>query len=400
MSETYQQPTDDRLLLQVLQYLRVVARRKTLILSITAATAIGSAAYSLTLPNVYTATVKVLPPQKDGGGISSMLGQLGGLAMLAGAGKGGVDSDLYLGILKSRSVGEAVIQRLGLTQAFKVATQKEAWGRLEGAVRAQTGKDGMINISVDSTDPKLAAQIANTMADELGRTLVRLNLSKAGTEKVFLEKRLEVVKRDLKNAEEELKAFSQRTKIVRIEAQAGASVSSVVRLKTEIASKEVQLAVLRNSQTDQSHEVQALLAALAKLKTELAKFSGSEGGDGSGVPAIGNVPQVGLEYARRFREFKVQEAIFEQLSKQYELAKLNYAKDTSSLQVLDEALVPDRKSGPKRSIMVLMSTLVAFLCSVVAVLVREFLERLPDQEKSALQGLKDATFSLNPGRER
>ncbi|GFO59348.1 hypothetical protein GMST_16730 [Geomonas silvestris] len=387
------QANEEKMLLQVLNYLRVVARRKRLIAAICLTSAILSALYSLTLPSVYSATVKVLPPQKEAGGITSMLSQMGGLAMLAGAGRGGIDSELYLGILRSRSVGETVIQRLGLTGVYRVGSVKQAWAQLEHSVKAQVGKDGIIAITAEAPEAKLSAQLANTYADELGRTLVRLNISKAGSEKLFLEKRLEVVKQDLKRAEDDLKNFSQQSKIVRLEAQAGASVSGVVRLKAEIANKEVQLAVLRNSQTDASPDVQALKAAVNRLRAELSRAAGNSSG-GEPVPAIGSVPQVGLEYARKLRELKVQEAIFEQLSKQYELAKLNYAKDSSSLQILDEAVVPDLRSRPRRSVLVLMSTLVAFLGSVLMVLGLEFLERLPNEEREALQHLKRQALSF------
>ena len=313
--------------------------------------------------------------------------------MLAGGAKGGGDTELYLGILKSRSVGEAVIRRLDLTRVYRVPSERRAWTKLDQAVKAQAGKEGIISISTEDTDPKLSALLANTYADELGRTLVRLNLSKAGSEKLFLEKRLDVVKKDLKAAEEDLRNFSQRNKVVRIEEQAGASVTSIARQKSEIEKKEVQLAILRASQTEGSYEVQAAQAGLQKMKTELGKAAG-RGGAGEGIPAIGSVPEIGLEYGRKLREFKTQEAIFEQLTKQYELAKLNNAKDSSSLQVLDEAVVPDVKSRPKRATLVLMSTLVAFFCSVFLAFALEYLEHMPEDEKQVVDDLIKRSLSF------
>jgi capsule polysaccharide export protein KpsE/RkpR len=185
--------------------------------------------------------------------------------------------------------------------------------------------------------------LANTFVEELGKTTVRLNLTRVGTEKVFLEKRLEIVKADLKKAEDELKAFAQQNKIVQVDSQAKVSIEGIDRLKAEIASREVQLSVLRTYQTDESAEVKSLQTGVRKLQQEISKLSGSSSG-GEGIPSIGAVPGGGLEYARTMRDMKFQEAIFEQLPKQYEMAKLNEAKDSSSIQVLDSAVPPNQKS--------------------------------------------------------
>jgi tyrosine-protein kinase Etk/Wzc len=374
---------------QVLELLQVLAKRKRLIIFMTVITAVLSAAYSMTLPNIYIATTKVLLPQKEGSPISGMLGQMGGLATLAG-GRGGGDADLYLGILKSRSVSEAVVERLDLTKRFR---SKAAWRRVDGSIKALAGKDGIMTITAEDSDPKLAALLANTAADELGRTMVRLNLSKVGSEKMFLEERLEVVKRDLKAAEEDLKSFSQANHIANVETQAGASISGASQLKTEIARKEVELAELRRSQTEESYEVAALRAGIGRLQAELAANAG-RGGSSVGLPALGSVPQLGLEYARKMRNLKTQEALFEQLSKQYEMAKLNQAKDSSSLQVLDEALVPEVKSRPIRSTIVAMSTLIALFCSICMVFALEYLQRMPADTKKLLIELKAEVLSV------
>jgi tyrosine-protein kinase Etk/Wzc len=377
---------------QVLELLQVLAKRKRLIIFMTVITAVLSAAYSMTLPNIYIATTKVLLPQKEGSPLSGVLGQMGGLAALAG-GRGGGDADLYLGILKSRSVGDAVVQRLDLTRRFDSGNRNRVWSRLDRSIKAQAGKDGIMVITAEDADPRLAALIANTVADELGRTMVRLNLSKVGSEKLFLEERLDVVKRDLKAAEEDLKSFSQINHIANVESQAGASISGASQLKTEIARKEVELAELRRSQTEESYEVAALRAGIARLKGELAANAG-QGGSSVGLPALGSVPQLGLEYARKMRNLKTQEALFEQLSKQYEMAKLNQAKDSSSLQVLDEALVPEEKSRPRRSTIVAMSSLIALFCSICTAFALEYLQRMPAEEKKLLIELKAEVLSV------
>lgn len=376
--------------INLLELLRVVVRRKRTILTLCVVAAVSSVVYSLIQPNIYTATAKVLPPQKEsGGGLSALLSQAGGLAGLAGGMGLGGSSELYIGILKSRSVADAVIKRLALADEFKTKTADATRAALASTVKVQAGKDGIISVSADSRDPKKAALLANTMVDELGRRSVQLNLSKAGTERVFLEKRLEVVKTDLKKAEDDLKRFAEQNRAIKVDAQATAGIQGIAQLKAEIVAKEVQLESLRSFQTDENPEVKALRAGINRLKGQLGAMSGS-GRSGDAILTMGSVPNLGLEYARLMREQKIQEAIFEQLTKQYEMAKLNEAKDSSSLQVLDEAVAPTQKSKPKRSLIVILSTVTAFFAGIFLVFIQEYASKMSNEDLVIWQEIKDS----------
>ena len=380
--------------INLLELLQVVVRRKGFILKFCAAVVVLSVLYSLSLKNIYTATAKLLPPQKEsGGGLSALLSQAGGLAGLAGGMGLGGTSDLYMGILKSRSVADAVIRRLDLQKEFKSKTLEDARKSLEGTVKFQAGKDGIISISADYKDPVKAALFANTFVDELSRRSVQLNLTKVGSERVFLEKRLEVVKQDLRNAENDMKAFQEKYKTIKADSQATVAIEGIANLRAELVSKEVQLATLRNTMTDENSQVKSLLAAVAKIKSQLGAMAGADGGSDV-IPSVGNMPGLGLEYARKLRELKIQEAIFEQLSKQYEVAKLNEAKDSSSLQVLDEAVVPLKKSKPKRSLIVILSAVTAFFISIFVVFIQEYLTKLPPDDAQLLNEIKQSFFSF------
>jgi uncharacterized protein involved in exopolysaccharide biosynthesis len=385
-----QRPLPDEEEINLLELLRVIARRKSVIIRICTAAVIIAVCYSLTLKNIYTASAKILPPQKDsGGGLSALLGQAGGLAALAGGMSGlGGPSDLYLGILKSRSVADAVIKRLNLQKEFKTKTIDDTRIILDAVVKFKAGKDGIISIDADSKDPQKAAQLANTFVDELGRRSVELNLSKAGTERVFLEKRLEVVKQDLRNAENDMKAFQERYKTFKADSQATVAIEGIARLKAEIITKEVQLASLRNSMTDENSDVKTLQAGIARLKSQLGSMTGSGGSDV--IPAVGNIPALGVEYVRKMRDLKTQEAIYELLTKQYEVAKINEAKDTSSLQVLDEAVVPLKKSKPKRSLIVILAAVTAFFASIFIVFIQEYFSKLPPEDAAIIRDIKDS----------
>lgn len=375
--------------INLLELLRVVVRNLPLIVKITAAAALLSVVYSLTLTNVYTAKATLLPPQKDsGGGASALLASMGGgLAGLAG-GLGG-SADLYLGILKSRTVTDAVIKRLDLNTEFKSKNADSTRAALQGLVKFQAGKDGIITITADYKDPAKAALFANTFIDELQKKSLQLNLTKASTERSFLDKRLVVVKQDLKTAEEDMKTFQEKNKTIKADSQAAAAIEGIARLRAELATKEVQLAALRNSMTDENSEVRTLLAGISKLRSQLNSMSGS-GGDGGVIPSVGNAPSIGVEYIRRLRELKTQEALYEQLTKQFELAKINEARDSSSIQVLDEAVAPLRKSKPKRSLIVILTTVTAFFCSVFLVFIREYLAKLPPEDSAIMDEMKDA----------
>ena len=381
--------------INLLILLQVLVKRRLFICFIVFTSIALSCAYSLTLKNIYSATARILPPQKESsGGLSALLGPAsGGLAALAaGTGLGG-GSELYISILKSNSVMDDVIAKLDLMSKFKAKHIDIARRRLSGKVDVKAEKSGIISITANDRDPKLAAELANAFVVELGRTTVRLNLSKVGTERVFLEKRLESVKADLQRAEDELKSFAQRNKIVEVNSQAKASIEGIAKMKAEIASREVQLSVLRSYQTDESAEVKALLAGIKKLNAEMSKLAGS-GSGGEGIPSIGNVPGVSLEYARRLREMKIQEAIFEQLTKQFELAKLNEEKDSSTVQVLDSATVPFYKSKPRRSIIVILAATTSFFFSIILAFIFEFYEKMSESDRQLIQDMKKQFLML------
>lgn len=378
--------------IKLLDLLQVIVRRKMVIIKLCSATALLSICLSLAMKNIYTASAKILPPQKESsGGLSALLSQASGLAGLAVGGMGlGSSSDLYLGILKSRSVADAVIRRLNLQKEYKTKTIDETRKILGKKVTFKSGKDGIISIDADSRDPRMAAVLANTFVEELGKRSVQLNLTKAGSERIFLEKRLEVVKQDLRNAENEMRSFQEKYKTIKADSQASAAIEGIARLKAEIVSKEVQLASLRNSMTDESNEVKTALAGLGRLKSQLGSMTGRGGMDV--IPSMGNAPSLGIEYVRKLRELKIQEAIFEQLTKQFEIAKISEAKDSSSLQVLDDAVIPLKKSKPKRTLVVLLSTFCAFLISILTVFTQEYLSRLSPEDAQILRGIKSSLF--------
>ncbi|MDA8414644.1 MAG: Wzz/FepE/Etk N-terminal domain-containing protein [Desulfobacteraceae bacterium] len=381
--------SDDEDEINLLELLRVIVRRKMLIIKVCSVAVLLSVCLSLTMKNTYSATATCYPPQRESplGAFASILSQSNAIQALGGMGG---TADVYLAIIKSRTVVDAVVKRLDLQKDGDRTISFEAARRAAmGAVKFETAKNGLLTVTAKSRDPQKAALLANTFVDEMIRRSVALYLTKAGVERHFLEARMDTVKVDLKNAESNLRDFQEKYKTIKADAQASVAIEGIARLKAEIVSKEVQLATLRNSMTDESSEVKALQAGIARLKSQLGTMTGS-GGKESVIPAAGNLPGIGMEYLRRLREVKIQEAVFEQLSKQYELARINEAKDSSSVQIIDEAIPPARKSGPKRSLIVIGATFAAFIFSLGIIFFQEYLSKLSPEDAEIFREIKQS----------
>lgn len=390
-TDTCRPPVDDDEI-NLLDLLLVLASNWKMIVGAMALTFVLACGLTLLMPNIYTATAKLLPPQQEKSGLVSMLGGMSDLAALAGISTGGSSADMYVEMLKSRRVADAIIERFGLMQKFEWELRMVAYEVL--AKKVQVGADkktGFITISVDDEDPEFAADLANAYVDELKRVNVQINLSSVGRERAFLEERLQLVKTDLIQAEENLRVFQEQNNAIKIDAQATAVIEGIARLKGELASREVELGVLLTSQTEQNPHVLALREGIGQLKRQLRKLEDSPEGKNLSSDifiATADVPDIGLQYARLMRDYKVQETLFELLTKQYEVAKITEAKNTSSLQVLDEAMVPDKKSKPKRSLIVLMATFAVGFCAVLWAFVREFGNNMNSEDRQRWEDIR------------
>ncbi len=341
--------------------------------------AIISTVYTLFLPNRYTATAMILPFQDERGGISSLVaGQLGGLAGLSGGTLGGPTLvDTYVTMLKSETVKDNLIARLKLGDEFHAKLRSSIYQILDrSAVFTPNKKDGIITISVNDNDPKRAADMANAYMDALGTMVVNLNETSAGRNKDFLEERLVKARGDLVKAEESLKQFQLKNKAVDIAGQTRATIEEVAKLKAKLADQEVYLATLRRKFTDSSQEVKTASANVHNLKVQLVKLE--NGSSDGALPSVDSIPATGQEYARLMRDVKMQEALVELLTKQYEVAQFSETKDLPPFQIIQKARVPDRKSGPNRLVKIISFTITIAMLSIVAVLAPTFIPRKPE----------------------
>lgn len=361
-------------------YLAVLLSRKRMIIAVVLVALVLSGAYSYFKPNMYTATTRILPPQESSPGISGMLLQaneaLGGLMGTKAT------SDLHVGILESRSVAEMLIKEFDLKNRYGQKSLDSVLNILSDRTRVEVSrKTQLISVSVTDEDPKRAADMANAYADALDRVSRAVNVTAGHRKRVFLEGRLKKVKEDLIKSEMELKAFQEKSRLVAIDQQAKATIEGAARLKGEIIAAQTELEVLKQFGTERQNEAVMLNSKISELRKQLEKIeSGDLGKDGFYIP-FSEFPALGQELARLVREAKIQEEVFKLVTTQHELAKIEEAKDVQSVQVLDRAIPPDRKSGPRRSLMVGLSVLLAFLGAILYAFLAESLVRLKQQAR-------------------
>jgi len=353
---------------------RALSRRRRLILGITAASAAVALVVSLLLPVYYKAEIKILPPQEKGSNLAAQLmGQAGGLIALAGGAPGGKSQgELFVAMTKSRTVLDRMVDRFDLMKLYKGKYREDARKTLVGFLKVQEDrKSGIISLTVEDRDPKRAADMANAFVEELKSLAGGLAISEAGQRRMFFDDQLGQTKVSLARAEEEVKAFQQRTGMFQVDAQARAIIEGIARLRAGIAAKEVEAKVLRSFATAQNPDLQRLEEEIRALRAELEKVETSKGRGYDPLMSSGRVPEMGTEYLRKLRQLKYNETLFELLSKQVELAKLDEARDAVVIQVIDRAVPPERKSRPHRALIVLLGAAMALFLSGLIVLLLE-----------------------------
>ena len=361
------------------ELLSVLPRYKRLVIGLPLLAALVSLAVALLLPKWYTATAKIMPPQQTQSNAVAILGQLGALAGGAAQAFGVKNpSDIYVTMLKSRTVADNLIDKFGLKTVYDEEYLVEARKKLARYSSITTGRDGVITIEVDDKDPKRSAELANAYIEELRSITVHLAVTEAGQRRLFFEAQVKKTKEELERAELALKTFAKDLGLVNPEGQMGLTVSAAAALRAQITAREVQLSAMRSFATNTNPDLQRIGQELAGLRAELARLEKNVGGDkGDVLVGVGAAPEVGLEYVRRYREVKYQETLYTALARQYEIARIDEAKDATLIQVLDTALPPERKSRPRRALIVSISTVLAALLGIALAYLLESLRADP-----------------------
>lgn len=374
MEERQMQLEDE---INLLDYLIVLAKRKWLIIGVTLSTAIIATIISLKTPPIYSAETRILLPQSQSSA-SQLLSQFGGMAGLAGGAIGvKTSNDLYIGLLRSRTILDRIIDRFNLMELYKAKHREDTRQAIAGALKAQDDKkSGIITIGVEDKDPKMAADIANAFVEELKNFTQGLAVTEASQRRLFFEEQLKDVKVSLIKAEEDMKSFQEKTGVLQVESQASIVIGAIASLRAQIAAKEVELKVIRTYLTSRNPDLQKTEEALNGMKVELAKLeTKGTGHNPDTLMPTGRVPEIGTEYVRKLRDLKFNETLYQLMVQQYEAAKLDEARDAAIIQVIDKAVPPHKRIKPKRRQMVLIAATTGFFMSVFLAFFVEFIKK-------------------------
>ena len=361
-------PEDDEI--SLLDILQVVAENARLLIFGPLIIGLAALGWAYTITPTFTATTRIMTPQQQQSAASAALAQLGALAGMAGAASGiKTPADLYVGLIKSRTLADRIIDRFKLMDVYKAQYRDDARNALGGATRASAGKDGLITIVVDDRDPKRAAAMANAYVEELSALTGRLALTEAQQRRQFFEKELAKAKGNLVRAETALGGAGVGENLLKFNPEAMGE--GIATLKAQVVAKEVQLSSMRGYLTENSPDFRQAQQELAALRAQLTKSA-------QRPPAGDNA-----EYINRYRDFKYNEVLFEQLAKQYELAKIDESREGTTIQVIDAAEPPERKSKPKKAQIAILVTLASGFVLLLLVFVRRALKNAHQNPESA-----------------
>jgi capsule polysaccharide export protein KpsE/RkpR len=295
-------------------------------------------------------------------------------------------SDVYVAMLKSRTIQDRLIDKFDLRKAYREKTYVETRKKLEKNTEISAGKDGVIIVDFEDKDATRARDVARAYVDALMELSEEVSVSEAGQRRKYFERELVKEKEQLADSEIELKKIQQSTGLIIPGEQARAIVESIARLRGMVAAKEVQIEAMKTFAAPQNQQLQQVQRELAELKAQLAMLEQNQpqGGDAGIIVPTGTIPEKSMAFIRKFRDFKYHEALYEMLAKQFELAKLEEAKDYAALQVLDWPVVADRKSKPFRLVIISLSTFAMMIFIVIWVLVEhEHRQRMRSPEYAA-----------------
>jgi tyrosine-protein kinase Etk/Wzc len=376
-----------------LDVLIILASRKRTIMSVAFWIALLSIIISLLLPFRYTAITSVLPPQQNSSaGTAMMAGSLNSLPSLGILGLKN-PNDLQVALLKSRTVEDAMVDRFRLKDVFHVKRRSDARKRLESITKIDgTSKDGLIRIAITDKDPQHAADLANGYVEEFQKFSATLALSEASQRRIFFEKQLNQAKDSLAKAEEELKRTEQTTGLSQLDSQARSTIELIAQLRAQIAAKETQISAMKIYATQENPDLQIAEQELTGLRAQATKVGATSESATNALIPKGSLQQSSLEYVRKLRDVRYFETIFNLLARQYEVAKVDEAKQGAIVQVVDAAVVPDRRSFPQRTLIVLAATLLGFIIGVAYAILKESIERMASDpvKRSRLEFLRSA----------
>jgi uncharacterized protein involved in exopolysaccharide biosynthesis len=383
-----QEYTSERVALSAMQVAELLWRERRYLFKCTFWALAIVSAIAFLLPNHYTATTRLMPP--DYGGGSNMAMTLPALSDQGGGGVGimgmasrllgmNTSGELLIGVIQSQSVQDRVIKKLNLMHVYSDKYIED--GRKDLASHTSLTSDpktGMIIISVTDRMPARASEIANAYVAELNQALAEVNTSSAHRERVFLEQRLLQIKDQSEVDAKEFALFASQNGAVDIPDQAKSMVAAGAELQSQLIVAEAELKGLQQIYTVNNARVRSAKARVDELQSQVNRFGGKNVNPSTDsllsrdelYPSVRQLPLLGVKYLDLYRRSKVDDAVFELLTKEYEIAKIQEAREIPAAQVLDPALVPGKKSSPHRLLIMLGGLLAGFVLTCAYLLVR------------------------------
>jgi capsule polysaccharide export protein KpsE/RkpR len=335
------------------------------------------------IPKRYESTTRLMPPDAQS---SSSLAIVAAMAGKGSVGLGSTWGDLlglkssgalFTDVLQSRTVQDRIIERFDLRKVYGDKYWQDARKDLaQYTAVSEDRKSGVLTITVTDRDPQRAARMAQAYAEELDRLVTEVSTSSARRERIFIEERLKSVKRDLDLASQQFSEYASQNTAVDITAQAKAMVEAAARLEGELIASQSELQGLEQIYTGNNVRVRSLRARVEELKRQLKKLGGQDPASPStdapespqDFPSIRKLPLLGVKWTDLYRQTKIQEAVYELLTRQYEITKIQEVKEIPTVKVLDLANVPEKKASPHRLMLMILGALLAFSAGIVWVL--------------------------------
>jgi capsule polysaccharide export protein KpsE/RkpR len=384
-----------------LGYLRLLWARRGMLFRVSLYALLASAVVAFLIPKRYDSTARLMPPDnQSGSGLAMAAAAMSGAASSGGLGAIASDflglkstSDIFVGILASRTVQDELIHKFNLQKLYGARTMDDA----EKALGAHTGvsvdrKNQIITIVVSDQNPQRAAAICQAYVEELNRLVSELSTSSARRERIFLEGRLQAVSKDLEDAEKDFSQFASKNTAIDVKEQAKAMVEAAANLQGQLIAAQSQYEGLRQIYTDSNPRVRTIKARIDELQRQLDKLGGkgesstdvsSSTGD-SFYPSIRKLPLLGVAYADLYRRTRIQEAVLEVLTREYEMAKVEEVKQIPTVRVLDVANIPDKKSYPPRLLIIFVGTACTFAALVLWLLAKTTWENIDQHDAGKL----------------
>jgi capsule polysaccharide export protein KpsE/RkpR len=358
--------------------LRTLWEQRAFLARVTAMGAAVALVLAFLIPKRFESKTLLMPPEQSNVGLASLMAMTrssDALGALAGDMLGMKTSGaLFMGILTSRTVEERIVSKFNLRDLYHVSRTEQARKILEAnTFITEDRKSGILAITVTDGDPKRAAAIGQAYVDELDRLVVDLNTSTAHRERVFLEERLKTIKQDLDTAARDFSEFASKNAAIDIKEQGKATMEAAAVLEGQLIAAQSEREGLRQIYSDENVRVRAVGAKIAELQKRLDQIGGGAGGspisgkvdDNTAYPSLRKLPLLGVTYADLFRKTKVEETLYDVLTQQYEFAKVQEAKETPSVRVLDPPNLPDKKSYPPRLLILVLGAVLSFSFGIV-----------------------------------